>query len=143
MRSAISGAMRRARPRRPSLTEPMDHVVSHRHLRIAYSSMRSGAPMAGTKEIGRDNFDKARSAMRLIGACGHFRGHPHAQAGFQDAFSMPGLFDNNSLGKSTVEHSEVAADRAPARGQEMSATFVEPKRRSPADEALCDDAPRR
>ena len=59
-----------------------------------------------------DDFDEAMAAVRDVGPGGHYLGHPHTLANFQNAFFMPQLFDNSSIEQWQAEGSKNTTTRA-------------------------------
>ena len=90
-----------------------------------------------------DDFDEALSAVRDIGPGGHYLGHPHTQANFQEAFFMPTLFDNNSYEQWVAEGSKDATTRALEKARKLLSDYQEPKLDEAIDEALLDFIARR
>ncbi len=90
-----------------------------------------------------DDFDEALSAVRDIGPGGHYLGHPHTQANFQEAFFMPELFDNNSIEQWIADGSQEITERALKHVHKLLASYEEPKLDDAADEALRDYIARR
>ncbi|MGI9406582.1 MAG: trimethylamine methyltransferase family protein [Hyphomicrobiaceae bacterium] len=90
-----------------------------------------------------DDFDEALAAVRDIGPGGHYLGHPHTQANFQEAFFMPKLFDNNSVEQWIAEGSKEITERALNEAHAMLDAYVEPKLDSGVDEELRDYIARR
>ncbi len=90
-----------------------------------------------------DDFDEALAAVRDIGPGGHYLGHPHTQANFQEAFFMPELFDNNSIEQWIADGSQEITERALKHVQKLLASYEEPKLDEAVDEALRDYIVRR
>lgn len=90
-----------------------------------------------------DDFDEALSAVRDIGPGGHYLGHPHTQANFQDAFFMPDLFNNDSIEQWIAEGSVEINERALKHTRSLLDNYVEPKLDEAIDEALLDYIARR
>ncbi len=90
-----------------------------------------------------NDFDEALSAVRDIGPGGHYLGHPHTQANFQEALFMPKLFDNNSYEQWLAEGETDITARALKTAKAMLADYAEPKLDPAIDEALCDYIDRR
>lgn len=90
-----------------------------------------------------DDFDEALAAVRDIGPGGHYLGHPHTQANFQEAFFMPELFDNNSIEQWIADGSQEITERALKHVQKLLASYEEPKLDEAVDEALLDYIARR
>ena len=70
---------------------------------------------------------EALAAVRDIGPGGHYLGHPHTLAKFQQAFFIPELFDNNSYEQWIAEGSENTTDRALKRVKDLLNAYEEPK----------------
>jgi trimethylamine--corrinoid protein Co-methyltransferase len=96
-----------------------------------------------TEGIKWDDFDEALSAVRDIGPGGHYLGHPHTQANFEQAFFMPRLFDNNSYEQWMAEGQSEITARALKTARAMLADYEEPKLDPATDEALRDYMARR
>ena len=90
-----------------------------------------------------DDFDEALSAVRDIGPGGHYLGHEHTLAKFQDAFFMPRLFDNNSIEQWVADGSQDITTRALKEARFLLDTYNEPKLDEAKDEALRDYIARR
>ena len=90
-----------------------------------------------------DDFDEALAAVRDIGPGGHYLGHPHTQANFQEAFFMPELFDNNSIEQWIADGSQEITERALKHVKKLLAFYEEPKLDEAIDEALRDYIARR
>ena len=90
-----------------------------------------------------DDFDEALAAVRDIGPGGHYLGHPHTQAKFQEAFFMPELFDNNSVEQWIAEGSKEITERALEHTRNLLNAYEEPKLDEALDEALLDYIARR
>jgi len=90
-----------------------------------------------------DDFDEALSAIRDIGPGGHYLGHEHTLAKFQDAYFMPQLFDNNSIEQWVADGSQEITQRALNEAQVLLNTYEEPKLDEAVDEALLDYIARR
>ncbi|MGI9514349.1 MAG: trimethylamine methyltransferase family protein [Anderseniella sp.] len=90
-----------------------------------------------------DDFDEALAAVRDIGPGGHYLGHPHTQANFQEAFFMPELFDNNSVEQWIADGSQEITERALKHVHKLLASYEEPKLDDAVDEALRDYIARR
>lgn len=90
-----------------------------------------------------DDFDEALAAVRDIGPGGHYLGHAHTLAKFQDAFFMPKLFDNNSYEQWVADGSKDLTTRALAEARSMLDAYEEPKLDESVDEALRDYIDRR
>lgn len=90
-----------------------------------------------------DDFDEGLAAIRDIGPGGHFLGHDHTLARFQDAFFMPRLFDNNSVEQWIAEGSQEITARALAEARALLADYQEPALDVAVDEALRDFIARR
>jgi trimethylamine--corrinoid protein Co-methyltransferase len=93
--------------------------------------------------INWDDFDEALAAVRDIGPGGHYLGHPHTLARFEDAFFMPKLFDNNSIEQWVAEGSLDTVDRALAQARKLLEEYQEPQLDDSVDEALQDYIARR
>ena len=89
------------------------------------------------------DFDEALAAVRDIGPGGHYLGHPHTQANFQEAFFMPKLFDNNSYEQWVAEGSKDATTRALEKARQLLDDYQEPALDAAANEALLDYIARR
>lgn len=89
------------------------------------------------------DFDEALSAVRDIGPGGHYLGHPHTQANFQDAFFMPDLFNNDSIEQWIAEGSVEINERALKHTKSLLENYVEPKLDEAIDDALLDYIARR
>lgn len=90
-----------------------------------------------------DDFDEAMQAVRDIGPGGHFLGHAHTQAHFQQAFYMPKHFDNNSIEQWQAEGSQEITARALEYAKRLLHDYEEPKLDEGIDEALRDYVLRR
>lgn len=90
-----------------------------------------------------DDFDEALAAVPDVGPGGHYLGHPHTQAHFQEAFFMPELFDNNSIEQWTAEGEKEITQRALEHARKLLAAYEEPKLDEAKDEALLDYIARR
>ncbi|MEM7302741.1 MAG: trimethylamine methyltransferase family protein [Pseudomonadota bacterium] len=90
-----------------------------------------------------DDFDEALAAVRDIGPGGHYLGHPHTQANFQQAFFMPELFDNNSIEQWAAEGSKEITQRALEKVDSLLRAYEEPKLDEGVNEALLDYIARR
>ncbi|MEO0328653.1 MAG: trimethylamine methyltransferase family protein [Pseudomonadota bacterium] len=90
-----------------------------------------------------DDFDEALSAVRDIGPGGHYLGHPHTQANFQEAFFMPELLDNNSIEQWVAEGSIEITERALNQVKMLLESYQEPKLDEGVNEALLDYISRR
>ncbi|MDA4846353.1 trimethylamine methyltransferase family protein [Hoeflea poritis] len=90
-----------------------------------------------------DDFDEALAAVRDIGPGGHYLGHPHTQARFQEAFFMPELFDNNSIEQWMAEGSHEITERALNHARNLLKNYEEPRLDEGVDEALRDYIARR
>ncbi|MBY8977495.1 trimethylamine methyltransferase family protein [Rhodobacteraceae bacterium NNCM2] len=93
--------------------------------------------------INWDDFDEALGAVRDIGPGGHYLGHAHTQANFQDAFFMPEMFDNNSIEQWVADGSVEITERALIRARELLAAYEEPRLDPAIDDALRDYIARR
>jgi len=89
------------------------------------------------------DFDEALAAVRDIGPGGHYLGHPHTQANFQDAFFMPKLFDNNSYEQWVAEGSKDATTRGLEKARQLLDDYQEPKLDDATNDALLDYIARR
>ncbi|MGI9404748.1 MAG: trimethylamine methyltransferase family protein [Hyphomicrobiaceae bacterium] len=89
------------------------------------------------------DFDEALAAVRDIGPGGHYLGHPHTQANFENAFFMPKLFDNNSVEQWIADGSQEITERALKEAHAMLDAYEEPKLEQGVDEALRDYIARR
>ncbi len=90
-----------------------------------------------------DDFGDALAAVRDIGPGGHYLGHPHTLAHFENAFFMPKLFDNNSIEQWSAEGSLDTVDRALNQVRKLLDEYVEPTLDPAVDEALRDYIDRR
>ena len=90
-----------------------------------------------------DDFEEGLQAIRDIGPGGHYLGHPHTLAKFQDAFFMPEMFDNNSIEQWQAEGSVEINERALKRARDLLSEYEEPKLDPGIDEALKDYIERR
>ena len=90
-----------------------------------------------------DDFDEALAAVRDIGPGGHYLGHPHTQANFQEAFFMPTLFDNNSYEQWVAEGSKDATTRGLEKARKLLSDYQEPKLDDGVNEALLEYIARR
>ena len=81
-------------------------------------------------------FDQAVAAISDIGPGGHYLGHAHTQENFQEAFFMPELFDNNSIGQWLAEGSVETPERAVQKARKLLSEYQEPVLESAVDEAL-------
>ena len=95
------------------------------------------------KGIDWSDFDGALSAVSDIGPGGHYLGHDHTLAHFQEAFFMPELFDNNSIEQWAAEGSTEINERALAHARTLLNEYEEPKLDAGVDEALRDYIARR
>ena len=82
------------------------------------------------------DFDEALDAVRDIGPGGHYLGHPHTLAHFEDAFFAPELFDNNSFEQWEAEGSKDIATRALEHVRKLLRDYEEPRLDEGIDEAL-------
>ncbi len=89
------------------------------------------------------DFDEAVAAVSDIGPGGHYLGHDHTQANFQDAFFMPEMFDNNSIEQWVAEGSVEITERALTHARKLLSEYQEPKLDEARDEALRDYIARR
>lgn len=90
-----------------------------------------------------DDFDDALAAVPDVGPGGHYLGHAHTQANFQNAFFMPDMFDNNSIEQWMAEGSVEITERALRKAKELLAAYEEPKLDQSIDEQLLDYIARR
>ncbi len=90
-----------------------------------------------------DDFDEALSAVRDIGPGGHYLGHDHTLAKFQDAFFIPKLFDNNAIEQWAADGSKEITERALIETRALLDSYEEPKLDVAIDEALRDYIDRR
>lgn len=90
-----------------------------------------------------DDFDEGLAAIRDIGPGGHYLGHAHTLAKFQDAFFMPKLFDNNSIEQWIADGSQDITERALKEARALLNSYEEPKLDEAVDEALRDYIDRR
>ena len=93
--------------------------------------------------INWDDFDEAVAAVRDVGPGGHYLGHSHTLANFQEAFFMPEMFDNNSIEQWQAEGSVEITQRALTRAQDLLQEYQEPKLDAAIDDALKDYIARR
>lgn len=84
------------------------------------------------KGVRWDDFDECIAAVGDIGPGGHFLGHPHTLANFQEAFFMPKLFDNNSIEQWQADGSQEITERALKHAKQLLDEYEEPK----LDEAI-------
>ncbi|MEM6463599.1 MAG: trimethylamine methyltransferase family protein [Pseudomonadota bacterium] len=90
-----------------------------------------------------DDFDTALAAVRDVGPGGHYLGHPHTQANFEDAFFMPKLFDNNSIEQWQAEGAKEITERALDYAKRLLSEYEEPKLDAAKDAELLDYIARR
>ena len=90
-----------------------------------------------------DDFDDALAAVRDIGPGGHYLGHPHTLANFQDAFFMPRLFDNSAYEQWVAEGSQETTERALKEVRTLLDAYEQPQLDAAVDEALLDYIARR
>lgn len=90
-----------------------------------------------------DDFDEALAAVRDIGPGGHYLGHAHTLANFQDAFFMPKLFDNNSYEQWVADGSKEITQRSLDEARTLLNTYEEPKIDVAVEDALQDYIARR
>ena len=90
-----------------------------------------------------NDFDEAVEAVSDVGPGGHYLGHPHTQANFQEAFYMPDMFDNNSIEQWMAEGSQEITERALKRARKLLAEYQEPVLDAAKDEELRDYIARR
>jgi len=90
-----------------------------------------------------NDFDEAVAAVSDVGPGGHYLGHPHTQANFQEAFFMPDMFDNNSIEQWMAEGSQEITERALKRARKLLAEYQEPVLDAAKDEELRDYIARR
>ncbi|MEM6665361.1 MAG: trimethylamine methyltransferase family protein [Pseudomonadota bacterium] len=90
-----------------------------------------------------DDFGEALAAVRDIGPGGHYLGHPHTQANFQQAFFMPELFDNNAYEQWIADGSNDTTARALSKARQMLDAYEMPPMDEARDEALRDYIARR
>ena len=90
-----------------------------------------------------DDFDEALSAVRDIGPGGHYLGHEHTLANFQEAFFMPRMFDNNSIEQWAAEGSTEITQRALKEARALLDAYEEPKLDESVNEALLEYIARR
>lgn len=90
-----------------------------------------------------DDFDEALAAVRDIGPGGHYLGHPHTQAKFQEAFFMPSLFDNNSYEQWQAEGAKDATTRGIEKARLLLDNYQAPELDPAIDDALLDYIARR
>jgi len=75
-------------------------------------------------------------AVRDVGPGGHYLGHPHAQARFQNAFFMPELFDNSSIEQWQAEGAKNTTTRALEYARKMLDDYERPSLDPAIDDAL-------
>ena len=90
-----------------------------------------------------DDFDEAMSAVRDVGPGGHYLGHPHTQANFQQAFFIPRLFDNNSIEQWKADGAKDIKQRALEYARRLLGEYQEPTLDRAKDEELRDYIARR
>ena len=90
-----------------------------------------------------DDFDEALSTVKDIGPGGHYLGHAHTLANFQEAFFMPKLFDNNSYEQWVSEGSKNVTERALIEARSLLNAYEEPKLDESINEELLDYIARR
>ncbi len=90
-----------------------------------------------------DDFQEGLDAVRDIGPGGHYLGHAHTLARFQDAFFMPRLFDNNSIEQWIAEGSQEITQRALIEARSLLDAYEEPVLDPAIDDALLDYIARR
>lgn len=90
-----------------------------------------------------DDFDEALSTVKDIGPGGHYLGHAHTLANFQEAFFMPKLFDNNSYEQWVSEGSKNVTERALIEARSLLSAYEEPKLDEGINEELLDYIARR
>ena len=73
-----------------------------------------------------EDFDEALRAVRDIGPGGHYLGHPHTQANFQEAFFLPRLHDNNSYEQWVAEGSIDSTSRALSAARDLLRQYETP-----------------
>ncbi len=89
-----------------------------------------------TEGIRWDDFDECIAAVGDIGPGGHFLGHAHTLANFQEAFFMPKLFDNNSIEQWVADGSQDITERALKHAKRLLEEYEEPKLDEAVDEEL-------
>jgi trimethylamine--corrinoid protein Co-methyltransferase len=90
-----------------------------------------------------DDFDDALGAVRDVGPGGHYLGHPHTQANFQDAFFMPELLDNAAFEHWVADGSREITARALEHARALLAAHEDPPLDAGVAEALEDYVARR
>ncbi|MBU6266748.1 MAG: trimethylamine methyltransferase family protein [Sphingomonadales bacterium] len=90
-----------------------------------------------------DDFEPAVAAVADVGPGGHYLGHDHTQANFQQAFFMPELFDNNNIEQWEADGAHEITARALTHAGKLLADYEEPKLDEGIDEALRDYIARR
>lgn len=78
----------------------------------------------------------ALAAIRDIGPGGHYLGHAHTLAHFQDAFFAPELFDNNSFEQWEAEGAKDVTARALEMVRKLLGEYEEPRLDEGVDAAL-------
>ncbi len=89
-----------------------------------------------TQGIQWDDFDEALSAVRDVGPGGHYLGHPHTLAKFQQAFFIPKLFDNNSFEQWNSEGAKDITRRSLEYARRLLAEYEQPPLDPATNEAL-------
>ncbi|MCK5920459.1 MAG: trimethylamine methyltransferase family protein [Methylococcales bacterium] len=89
-----------------------------------------------TEGIRWKDFDECIAAVGEIGPGGHFLGHSHTLANFQEAFFMPKLFDNNSIEQWVADGSEDITARALKYAKQLLGEYEEPKMDAAVNEEL-------
>ena len=90
-----------------------------------------------------DDFDEALAAVGDIGPGGHYLGHDHTMAKFQEAFFMPKLFNNDGIEQWQAEGSKEITERALNEAKAMLNAYEEPKLKEDVNEELLDYIARR
>ncbi len=91
-----------------------------------------------------DDFDEALAAVRDIGPGGHYLGHAHTLANFENAFFMPQLLDNSTYEQWVADgDSQEITARALHEARKLLDAYEEPTLDIAIDEALKDYIDRR
>ncbi len=90
-----------------------------------------------------DDFDEALAAVGDIGPGGHYLGHSHTLANFQNAFFRPKLFDNNTYEQWAADGAKSIAERALKTAKAMLDSYELPPMDEALDESLRDYIARR
>ena len=83
-----------------------------------------------------DDFDEAMAAVRDVGPGGHYLGHPHTLANFQNAFFMPQLFDNSSIEQWQAEGAKNTTTRALELARKLLNDYEKPALNEAKNEEL-------